>query len=113
MATNFNSSSAARSKILAHLRTLRGNLVQARSALMHFKEDRLDRDKLEPAARRTDDLMNMFASDARDSAQGTAWVTEIQHGVEQISNPKATDALRDARVDIAALLELLAETSKS
>jgi hypothetical protein len=107
MAVNISSSRSSRSKILAHLRTLRASLAQARNALMHFKDDRFDRDKLEPAARRVDDLMNMYASDARDSVQGSAWVNEIQSGVDQVTNPKAADALREARVDIAALLEVL------
>jgi hypothetical protein len=51
---------AEHAKVRAHLQTLRRSLMQARDALMHFKDDRLDRDKLEPAARRTDDLVNMF-----------------------------------------------------
>jgi len=112
MATQISSSSSARSKILAHLRTLRASLAKARTALMHFKEDRVDRDALEPAARRVDDLMNMYASDARDSAQGSAWVIEIQSGVDRVTNPKAADALTEARVDIAALLEVLAAEGK-
>jgi hypothetical protein len=94
-------------KIRAHLRTLRTSLTQARDALMHFKDDRLDRDKLEPAARRVDDLMNMFAGDMRDSAQGPVWIAEIQSGVEQVTNPKVAEALRDARADITALLDVM------
>ena len=82
-------------------------LAQARDALMHFKDDRLDRDRLEPAARRVDDLMNMFVSTAPDSARGSRWVTEIQSGIEQVTNPKAADALREARVDITALLRVM------
>jgi hypothetical protein len=79
---------------------------------MHFKDDRLDRDKLEPAARRVDDLMNIFTSNVRDPAQGSLWVTEIQSGVEQVTNPKAAEALREARVDITALLEVMAAEGK-
>ena len=94
-------------RVRAHLQSLRGNLVQARDALMHFKDDRLDRDKLEPAARRADDLVNMFSGDVRDSTQGPLWVAEIQSGVEQVTNPKSAAALRDARVDIAALLDMM------
>jgi len=107
MAGNSSLSRLAHSKILARLRTLRASLAQARDALMHFKDDRLDRDKLEPAARRVDDLMNMFASNLRDLAKGSLWVTEIQSGVEQVTNPKAAEALREARVDITALLDVM------
>ena len=107
MAGNTSLSRLAHSKILARLRTLRASLAQARDALMHFKDDRLDRDKLEPAARRVDDLMNMFASNLRDLAKGSLWVTEIQSGVEQVTNPKAAEALREARVDITALLDVM------
>jgi hypothetical protein len=74
---------------------------------MHFKLDRLDRDKLEPAARRVDDLMNLFAGDMRDSAQGPVWIAEIKNGVEQVTNPKVAEALRDARTDITALLDVM------
>jgi hypothetical protein len=98
---------AERAKVRAHLRTLRTSLVQARDALMHFKDDRLDRDKLEPAARRADDLMNLFAGDMRDLTQGPLWVAEIKVGVEQVTNPKSAAALRDAQVDITALLEMM------
>jgi plasmid stabilization system protein ParE len=93
--------------ILAHLYTLRASLARARDTLMHFKDDRIDRDKLEPAARRVDQLMNLFASGSRDPAQGTLFVSEIQSGVEQVTNPKSADALRDAQVDIIALLNAL------
>lgn len=112
MAVNTSLSSSAHSKILAHLRTLRASLAQARDALMHFKDDRIDRDKLEPAARRVDDLMNMFASNLLDLAKGSLWVTEIQSGVEQVTNPKAAEALREARVDITALLDMMGPEGK-
>jgi hypothetical protein len=102
------SSGSARSQILAHLRTLRASLTRARAALMHFKDDRLDRDKLEPAARRVDDLMDMFASNSRDTAQGCLWLIEIQSGLEQVTNAKAAQALSEARIDITALLEVMA-----
>jgi hypothetical protein len=98
-----NSLPATRSEILAQLRTLRTNIAAARDALMHFKDDRADRDKLEPAARRVDDLMNMYASSNRNVARGLAWMTDIQTGVEQMTNPKAAEALGEARVGIAAL----------
>lgn len=104
---------AEHSKIRGHLRTLRLSLMRARDALMHFKDDRVDRDKLEPAARRVDDLMDMFVGDARDLAQGPVWVAEIRGGVEQVTNPKVAEALREARVDITALLEVMAPVGRS
>jgi hypothetical protein len=79
---------------------------------MHFKGDRLDRDKLEPAARRVDDLMNLFAGDMPDSAQGPVWIAEIQSRVEQVTNPKVAEALRDARADITALLDVMGSQGK-
>ena len=100
-------SRAQHSQIRAHLRTLRMSLAQARDSLMHFKDDRLDRDKLEPAARRVDDLMNLFAGDVSDSAQSLLWLAEIRSGVEQVTNPKAAAALSVAGGDIAALLGVL------
>lgn len=105
--------SAEQARVRAHLQTLRTSLAQARDALMHFKDDRLDRDKLEPAARRADDLMNMFAGAMRNSTQGPVWVAEIQSGVEQVTNPKAAAALRDAQVDITALLDMIGATGES
>jgi hypothetical protein len=83
------------------------SLAQARDALMHYKDDRIDRDKLEPAARRVDDLMNLFVGDMRDLAQGPAWMAEIQRSIEQVTNPKAAEALREARVDMTALLDVM------
>jgi hypothetical protein len=99
--------------VRAHLQTLRRSLAQARDALLHFKDDRLDRDKLEPAARRADDLVNMFSGDVRDSTQGPLWVAEIQSGVALVTNPKAAAALQDARVDIAALLDVMGQGANS
>jgi hypothetical protein len=107
MAVNTSLTRAEHSKIRAHLRTLRSSLTQARDALMHFKDDRVDRDKLEPAARRVDDLMDMFVGDIRDSAQGSRWLAEIQNGVEGVTNPKVAEALDEARVDITALQEVM------
>jgi hypothetical protein len=106
MATN-NSVSRTNQKTLAHLRTLRVNLDQARSALMHFKDDRIDRDRLEPAARRVDDLMNVFVTGAQNSAQSLAWMTEIRVVIDAVANPKSTTALQAAGVEIAALLALI------
>jgi hypothetical protein len=74
---------------------------------MHFKDDRVDRDRLEPAARRVDDLMTLFVSSSRDVAKGAAWVNEIQAEMGQVTNPKSADALRDAQVDIDALLQVM------
>jgi hypothetical protein len=104
MTIDFSLTRSASSEILARVRTLRASIAQARNALMHFHVDRLDRDRLEPAARRVDDLMNLFASGLRDPAQGSLWVTEIQSGVDQVTNPKSAEALREARADIVALL---------
>lgn len=107
MSVNSNLSRAESGNVLAHLHTLRASLARARDILMHFKDDRIDRDRLEPAARRVDQLMNLFASGSRDPAQGTLFVSEIQSGVEQVTNPKSADALRDAQIDIVALLTAL------
>lgn len=106
MAIN-SSVSGANQRTLAHLRTLRLNLDQARSALMHYKDDRIDRDTLEPAARRVDDLMNLFASGTQDSARSLSWMTEIRVVVDRVANPKSTAALQAAGVEIAALLALM------
>ncbi|HEY3783818.1 MAG TPA: hypothetical protein VGL55_00885 [Steroidobacteraceae bacterium] len=107
MAIDIPLSNSDQSQILSHLRMLRTHIAHARDVLMHFKDDRLDRDRLEPAARRVDDLMNMFGSTSRDRAQGSRWICEIQIGVEQVTNPKAAEALRAARDDISALLEVM------
>ena len=107
MGTEISLSRSDQSEIRSRLRTLRTSLTDARDALMHFKNDRLDRDKLEPAARRVDDLMNMFASNSGDRTRGFLWISEVQNGVEQVTNPKAAAALRDARLDISALLDMM------
>jgi hypothetical protein len=91
----------------AHLWSLRRNLTQARDALMHFKADRVDRDRLEPAARRVDDLMTMCGSDSPDRERAAHWLTEIQNGFAGVSNPKAAEALEEARGEIQALLGVL------
>jgi hypothetical protein len=102
-----------RSKILADLRSLRESLAHARGLLMHFKDDRVDRDRLEPAARRVDDLMLMFAGSNADAARGSGWVVEIQHGIDQVNNPKAAAALQAARIDTESLLESMVPGSRS
>ena len=107
MSVNTRLTHAEHSEIRGRLRTLRTSLTQARDALMHFKDDRVDRDKLEPAARRVDDLMDLFVGDIRDSAQGALWLAEIQSGVERVTNPKVAKALDEARVDIAALVHVM------
>jgi hypothetical protein len=107
MTTSLQLSRAASAEVLKQLRTLRANIALARSALMHFHHDRLDRDKLEPAARRVDTLMDLFTSGYRDPARGALLVTEIQSGIDQVTNPKSTDALRDARADIRSLLDAM------
>jgi len=107
MATESSFSPSDQSKIRSRLRTLRASLEQARDALMHFKNDRPDRDKLEPAARRVDDLMHMFVSNSCNRARGLLWIREIQTGVEQVTNHKVTDVLRDAQADVSALLEMM------
>jgi hypothetical protein len=91
----------------AHLWSLRRSLTQARDALMHFSADRIDRDKLEPAARRVDDLMTMFGSDSPDCGRGARWLTEIQEALGVVSNPKAAEALEEARGEILVLREVL------
>jgi hypothetical protein len=107
MPINSGLSQATRSDVLASLRSLRGSIARAREALMHYKADRTDRDKLEPAARRVDDLMNMFAGNERDLRKGSAWVAEVLGGVEQVTNPKAAAALTEAKAGISHLIELM------
>jgi hypothetical protein len=102
-----SSVSRANQKTLAHLRTLRLNLDQARSALLHFKDDRVDRDRLEPAARRVDDLMNLVVSGGQDSAQCLAWMTEIRVVIDKVANPKSTAALQAASGEVAALFAIM------
>ena len=107
MTDNPTLSRSAFGEILAHLRSLRASLTKARDALVHFKVDRVDRDRLEPAARRVDDLMNLFANGSRNPEQGSRFVTEIQIDIERVTNSKSADALRAAQVDIAALLDAM------
>jgi hypothetical protein len=104
-------SGASQALVLARLRTLRKNLDSARTALLNYKEDRIDRDRLEPAARRADQLMNLFTIDDKDPVQGAAWVAQILQEIETVTNPKAATALLEARGDIAALLEVMGRES--
>ena len=66
---------------------------------MHFKDDRVDRDTLEPAARRVDELMNMFASSSNDPERVALWSSEIQGAIDKVPNPKAssTDVAKTIR----------------
>ena len=107
MANNTNLSRSALGEILAHLRSLRACLTKARDALVHYKDDRVDRDKLEPAARHVDELMNLFSNGSRNPEQGCRLVTEIQSGIKQVTNSKSADALRAAQIDIVALLDAM------
>ena len=103
VANNSSLSQSTFGEILARLRSLRASLTKARDALVHFKDDRVDRDKLEPAARRVDALMNLFANGSRNPEQGARFVAEIQADIEQVKNSKSADALRAAQIDIVAL----------
>jgi prophage DNA circulation protein len=107
VANSSSLSGSAFGEILAHLRLLRASLTKARDALVHFKDDRVDRDKLEPAARRVDELMNLFANGSRNAEQGARLVAEIQIDIEQVTNSKSAEALRAAQVDITALLDAM------
>jgi hypothetical protein len=80
---------------------------------MHFKDDRVDRDTLEPAARRVDELMNMFASNSNDPARATLWSSEIQAAIDKVPNPKAATALLEARAEIAAILGVIEAEAKA
>jgi glutathione S-transferase len=113
VAVNKAVSRSARSTVLEHLRTLRGSIARARDLLMHFKDDRTDRDTLEPAARRIDELMNMFASSVTDPAQVALWFAEIQGALDKVPNPKAADALQEARHEIAAILAVIDTDEKT
>ncbi|MDB6101617.1 MAG: hypothetical protein JWO52_1616 [Gammaproteobacteria bacterium] len=107
MAVNRAVSRTTRSTVLEHLRTLRGSLARARDTLMHFKDDRVDRDALEPAARRVDELMNMFASTSNDPARVAVLSSEIQTAIDKVPNPKVAAALSEARAEIAAILSAI------
>lgn len=107
MAASTSLTRAEHAEIRAQLRTLRTSLTQARDLLVHFKDDRIDRDKLEPAARRIDDLMDMFVGDRRDTARGAVLLAEVQSGIEASTNPKAAQALGEARIAVAALLKTI------
>lgn len=107
MGINRAVSRSARSTVLEHLRTLRGSLARARDMLMHFKDDRVDRDTLEPAARRVDELMNMFAGNSNDPERVALWSAEIRAAIDKVPNPKAAAALSEARTELAAILGVI------
>jgi hypothetical protein len=112
VAVNITVSRTARSTILEHLRTLRASLARARDVLMHYKDDRVDRDTLEPAARRVDDLMNMFAGGSGDPARVILWSSEIRATLDEVPNPKAADDLLEARAEISAVLLVIEAEEK-
>jgi len=79
---------------------------------MHFKDDRVDRDTLEPAARRIDELMNMFASNSTDPVVVALWSAEIQSTLDKVPNPKVAHALQEARSEIEAILGVVQADEK-
>ena len=85
MTVNTSLTRGEHAKVRAHLGALRTSLTQARDALMHFKGDRLDRDKLEPAARRVDDLMNLFGG-------------EVLPGKGRYGSPRSKSGLNRSRI---------------
>ena len=74
---------------------------------MHFKGDRVDRDTLEPAARRVDELMEMFASNASDPSLVALWSREIRSTMDKVPNPKSADALLEASAELTAILGVI------
>jgi hypothetical protein len=112
LAVNSRVSRSARSTILEHLRTLRANLESARGTLMHYKDDRVDRDILEPAARRIDDLMNLFAGGSSDPSRVALWSSEICGAMDKVPNPKVANTLLEARAEIAAVLGVMEAEAK-
>jgi hypothetical protein len=79
---------------------------------MHFKDDRVDRDTLEPAARRVDDLLNMFASNSSDPLLVDLWSREIRGAIDKVSNPKSVEALLEASAELAAILGMIEAAEK-
>jgi hypothetical protein len=53
----------------------------------------------------------MFATDSTDPALVALWSSEIQGAIDKVPNPKAADALLEARAEIAAILGVI-ETGK-
>jgi hypothetical protein len=79
---------------------------------MHFQGDRVDRDTLEPAARRVDGLMEMFAGQSSDPALVALWSREIRGAIERVPNPKSADALLEASAELAAILGVIEAAEK-
>jgi hypothetical protein len=79
---------------------------------MHFKGDRVDRDTLEPAARRVDGLMDMFAGNSSDPSLVVLWSGEIRSAIDKVSNPKSADALLEASKELAAILVVIEAAEK-
>ena len=79
---------------------------------MHFKDDRVDRDALEPAARRVDGLMDMFASNSSDPVLVALWSDEIRSAFDKVPNPKSAKALIEARTELAAILGVIEAAEK-
>jgi hypothetical protein len=79
---------------------------------MHFQGDRLDRDALEPAARRVDGLMEMFAGKSSNPALVALWSSEIRSAIERVPNPKSADALLEASAELAAILGVIEAAEK-
>ena len=79
---------------------------------MHFQGDRLDRDALEPAARRVDGLMEMFAGQSSNPALVALWSSEIRSAIERVPNPKSADALLEASAELAAILGVIEAAEK-
>jgi hypothetical protein len=79
---------------------------------MHFRDDRVDRDTLEPAARRVDELMNMFATNANDPALVALWSSEIRAAIAKVPNPKSADALQEASAELEAILDVIEAEEK-
>ena len=112
MPVNTAVSRSTRATVLERLRVLRASLARARDILMHFKGDRVDRDTLEPAARRVDGLMDMFAGNSSDPALVALWSREIRSAIERVPNPKSADALLEASAELAAILGVIEAAEK-
>jgi hypothetical protein len=79
---------------------------------MHYHGDRVDRDTLEPAARRIDGLMEMFSGQSSDPALVALWSSEIRSAIDKVPNPKSAAALLEASAELAAILGVIAAAEK-
>ena len=91
---------------------MRASLARARNTLMHFQGDRVDRDTLEPAARRVDGLMDMFAGNSSDPALLALWSDEIRSAIDRVPNPKSAEALLEASAELTAILGVIEAAEK-